>query len=148
MSLGLVPITISEAKEYIQNYHRHNKPPVSGKFAIGVSDGNGLVGVSVVGRPVNISMDDGFTAEVYRVCTTDDSPKNVCSMLYGASWRAWKAMGGKKMITYTLQSESGSSVKAAGWKIVAETKPGTWHIYRNRDWQPIYGQMKFRWEAA
>tara|TARA_Y100000310_G_scaffold326575_1_gene391616 strand:+ start:937 stop:1398 length:462 start_codon:yes stop_codon:yes gene_type:complete len=152
MSLSLVPISLREASEFVSNFHRHNKAPQGGKFAIGVSNGDGLVGVSIIGRPVARMFDD-FTAEVLRVCTTDESPKNVCSMLYGASWRAWKAMGGNKLITYTLQTETGASVKAAGFKVVAETskrKEGSaWtSSNRSREWQPIYGQLKFRWEKA
>ena len=146
VKLELVPISIREANEYVRNFHRHNKPTQGAKFAIGCSDGQELVGVAIVGRPVSPSLDDGFTAEITRVCTRDESPKHVCSKLYAASWRAWKAMGGRKIITYTLQSESGSSVKAAGFKVIAETKPGTWHKYREREWQPVYGQLKFRWE--
>ena len=59
-------------------------------------------------------------------------------------------MGGKRMVTYTLQQESGSSLRGAGWKIVGEVKPqkNPWGSQnRARDWQPIYGQLKFRWEA-
>ena len=62
----------------------------------------------------------------------------------------WQQMGGKRMVTYTLQEESGSSLRGAGWKIVGETKPtesGWDRKNRKRDWQPIYGQLKFRWEA-
>ena len=148
MSLELVPISIKEANDYVRSFHRHNKPTQGAKFAIACADENSIVGVSLVGRPLSASLDDGFTAEVLRLCTTDDSPKNVCSKLYAASWRAWKAMGGKKIITYTMQSEKGSSIEAAGYKIIAQTKPGTWHIYRDRDWQPVFGQLKFRWEKA
>ena len=144
--LQLVPMSIKEARDYVNQYHRHNKAPQGGKFAIGCSDGDGLVGVAIVGRPVNHSLDNGSTAEVLRVCTTEESPKNTCSFLYGACWRASKAMGYTRIITYTLQTESGASLKGAGFKIIAETKPGTWHQYRDREWQPIYGQMKFRWE--
>jgi len=72
-------------------------------------------------------------------------------MLYGACWRAWRAMGGKRLITYTLQTEPGTSLRGAGWRIVAECKPGSWNrenIDRLRHWQPIYGQQKFRWQIG
>jgi len=75
-------------------------------------------------------------------------------MLYGAAWRAWRAMGGKKLITYTLQTESGASLRGAGWKIVGQTQPikseSNWNKgpSQKREWQPIYGQQKFRWEVA
>ena len=50
------------------------------------------------------------------------------------------------MITYTLQSESGASLRGAGWKVLGEVKPQSWDRKgRQREWQPIYGQLKFRW---
>ena len=148
IKLQLVPISISEANEFVFNFHRHNKPTQGGKFAIGASDGTELIGVAIIGRPIARFLDDGFTAEVLRVCTLDDSPKNTCSKLYGASWRASKAMGYTKIITYTLQSESGASLKGAGWEVVAESKSNKtgWMNRPGREWQPIYGQLKFRWE--
>lgn len=126
------------------------------EFAIGVesevSDGGiTLVGVSIVGNPLSATYMDGFTAEVLRLCTSPEAPKNTCSMLYAACWRAWRAMGGRKLITYTLQSESGISLRAAGWKIIGQTKPigSGWgkkdHLVR--EWKPIYGQAKLRWEV-
>ena len=151
MALELIPLSLKEANEYVFSFHRHNKPTVGGKYAIGVSDGDGLVGVAIVGRPVARMLDDTTTAEVLRVCTTETSPKNTCSMLYGACWRAWKAMGGKRMVTYTLKSESGSSLRGAGGKVIAEsrsTAQGWSRKQRKRDWQPVFGQMKLRWEAA
>jgi len=107
-----------------------------------------MVGVAIVGRPVARLLDDGYTAEVTRCCVLEKAPKGSCSFLYGRCWRIWQQMGGIRMVTYTLQTESGSSLKGAGWKIVGETKGGGWNREgRERDWQPIYGQLKFRWEA-
>lgn len=154
----LVPISLTEAKKFVTNFHRHNKAPVGGKFAIGCSTGEELIGVAIVGRPVARNLDDTFTAEVTRVCVREGH-KNACSMLYAACWRAWKAMGGRRLVTYTLASESGSSLRGAGWEVVAEVRPKNkpWHGNRKgkrgyipaeaRQWQPVYGQMKFRWEA-
>ena len=144
--IEVVPLTLREANEFVANFHRHNKPTQGGRFAIGaVCDGN-LVGVAIVGRPVSQGLQDGFTAEVTRVCVQDDAPRNVCSFLYGRCWRIWQQMGGKRMITYTLQSESGASLRGAGWKVLGEVKPQSWDRKgRQREWQPIYGQLKFRW---
>lgn len=153
MSLIVVPISTTEANEFVANFHRHNKPVQGAKFAIGASDGERLVGVAIVGNPVSATLMDGYTVEVTRVCVLDDAPKNTCSFLYGRCWRIWQMMGGRRMVTYTLQSESGSSLRGAGWKIVGEVKPhDRWSEKSSRDglkrdWQPIYGQMKFRWEA-
>ena len=117
--------------------------------ALQISFGEELIGVAIVGRPVSATLDDGLTAEVTRVCVVDHAPKNSCSFLYGRSWRIWQQMGGKRMVTYTLQEESGSSLRGAGWKIVGEVKPHDRWTPKggNRNWQPIYGQLKFRWEA-
>ena len=150
--LVLVPISIKEANEFVANFHRHNKPTRGGKFAIAASNGERLVGVSIVGNPIARMLMDGFTAEVLRVCVLDDAPKNTCSFLYGRCWRIWQQMGGKKMITYTLQTESGSSLRGAGWRICSEIGAlkdrSNWQSRPGRDWQPIYGQAKFRWEVA
>lgn len=148
MTLQPVPISLREANDFVEQYHRHSKRTSrdGGKFAIGATTGDEMVGVAIVGRPLARMLDDGYTAEVTRVCTKEDSPRNTCSFLYGRCWRIWQQMGGKRMVTYTLQSESGASLKGAGWKIVGETRRGDWSRKgRERDWQPIYGQLKFRW---
>jgi len=151
--LELIPCTLREANDFVTNFHRHNGRTTrdSGKWAVACGNEDvGLVGVAIVGRTLARMLDDGYTAEVLRVCTRDEAPKNAPSMLYGACWRAWRAMGGRKLITYTLPSESGSSLRGAGWRVVGETKPGPWsrpNIERVRRWQPIYGQTKLRWEA-
>jgi hypothetical protein len=148
-----VPMSLKEANNFVFNFHRHNKPVVTHKFSIGASNGNELVGVAIVGIPVARLLMDGLTAEVLRTCTNDNAQKGTNSFLYGCCWRACKAMGYKRLVTYTLATESGASLRGAGWKIVAECKPrkpgpGVWgSANRLRKWQPIYGQLKFRWEA-
>ena len=148
-SLKVVPISIKEANLFVANFHRHNKPCTGAKFAIGAVSSN-LVGVAIVGRPVARKLDNNFTAEILRVCVNEESPKNTCSFLYGKCWRIWQQMGGLRIITYTLQTESGSSLKGSGFKIMGETggwKEGTgWTTRPNREWQPVIGQLKFRWE--
>jgi hypothetical protein len=151
MNLFAVPMKLAEAIEFVRNFHRHNKPPIGGLFSVGVSDGNSLVGVAIVARPVARRMDDGKTVEVTRCCVTDDAPKNACSFLYARCWNAAKALGWERLITYTLQSESGSSLRGAGWKVVAQLPGNTgkgWNTRPGRDWQEVVGQSKFRWERA
>jgi hypothetical protein len=144
--LELQPITLEEANAFIEQHHRHHKPSVGWKFGIAVNDGEKVVGVVQVGRPVSFILDDGMTLEVTRCCT--DGTKNAASMLYGAAWRAVKAMGYRKFITYTLQSEPGASLNGAGWELVGETKGRSWNCQsRPRvDAHPL--QDKFRWEAV
>ena len=146
--LVAVPINLSEANDFVANFHRHNKPVVGAKFSIGCSDGKKLVGVAIVGRPISIRKDDGVTAEVTRCCVVDDAPLGSCSFLYACCWRAWKSMGGKRIITYTLKKEGGSSLKGAGWKVLHEVeihKGKGWTNRKNREWQAVSGQQKFCW---
>jgi len=124
MMLELQPITFREAYDFVAKYHSHHKPPQGHKFSIAVNDGESVVGVVMIGRPVARGFDKGWTAEVIRCCT--NGTKNVCSMLYAAAWRAARAMGYKRLITYTLAEEPGTSLHAAGWKIIGKTKGGSW----------------------
>lgn len=151
MGLELVPMTRDEANRYVEAWHRHSKPVTGHLFAIGACSGGKLVGVAIVGRPVARLLRDGYTAELLRNCAGPDAPKNTCSFLYGRAWRAWQALGGRAMVTYTLASESGASLRAAGWKLIGETEArrpgGGWQNRPGRDWQPVYGQQKLRWET-
>jgi hypothetical protein len=157
VSLNLQPITLGKANDWLDGVHRHNGRTSrnGGKFAISAVDEDGdVVGVAIVGNPLSATYMDGFTAEVLRVCTaSEDAPKNVCSMLYAACWRAWRAMGGRRLITYTLQTEAGTSLRAAGWRIVGQTTPVLpgWrkNDHRNlfRIHQPVMLEPKNRWEA-
>lgn len=149
MSLSLKCLSIAEANAFVESFHRHNKPVQGAKFAIGASDGNELVGIAIVGRPVARALDDGETAEVTRVCVIDAAPKGACSFLYARCWRAWAALGGTRLVTYTLESESGASLRGAGWRVVGQA-PGREHGWENRpgrEWQPVIGQSKLRWEV-
>lgn len=119
--LELCPVSRGDAQEFVRRFHRHHKPPIGHKFSIGVVADGELVGVAMVGRPVARMYDDGVTLEVNRTCT--DGYPNANSMLYGAAWRATKALGYRRLITYTLASESGTSLRASGWRIVAERAP-------------------------
>lgn len=124
MRLTVCPLTFAEASAFVKQHHRHHPPPVGHKFSIGVANEIGrIVGVAMVGRPVARHYDDGLTLEVNRTCTS--GTKNVNSMLYGAAWRAAKALGYRRLITYTRSDEPGSSLKAAGWQVVAQRSKRT-----------------------
>ncbi|MCD8014474.1 MAG: hypothetical protein LUG99_15120 [Lachnospiraceae bacterium] len=142
--LELTPITLREANAFMQTYHRHHKPSQGHKFSIGAMEDGHLVGVAICGRPVSRRMDDGFTLEVNRLCT--DGTKNACSILYGAAYRAAKAMGYRRVITYILESEPGTSLKAAGY--ICEGKAGglEWNGERKPKNENQYPhEMKTRW---
>lgn len=145
MALELTPITLAEANEFVTQHHRNHKPVVGHKFSIAVSEGDTVRGVAIVGRPVARMLDNGWTLEVNRVCT--DGAKNACSMLYGASWRAAKALGYKKLITYTLPEEGGTSLRAAGWSCVGEAGGGNWNVKSRPRIDTEHQQIKLKWEA-
>ena len=94
--LEIVPMTLKEANAFVEQNHRHHGKVTGHKFSIGLSDGEKIVGVAIVGRPVARHLDDGWTLEVNRLCT--DGSRNACSMLYAASWRAARAMGYKRVV--------------------------------------------------
>lgn len=103
-----------------------------------------IVGVAIVGRPVSRHLDDGWTLEVNRLCT--DGTHNACSMLYAAAWRAARAMGYRRIVTYILDSESGTSLKASGWKCVGQAGGLRWTGKRRPEVDLYPAQMKIRWE--
>lgn len=140
--LEIRPITFKEAAEYVDKVHRHHKRPVGHKFSVACYSGDRLCGVAMVGRPVSRYLDDGATLEVNRLCT--DGTRNACSMLYSAAWRAARALGYKRIYTYTLESENGASLRAAGW--VCEGRAGGPNWTGNRERQvEMFPEMKVRW---
>lgn len=146
-ALRVTPITLAEANEYVSRHHRHHKPTVGHIFSVAVSEGDEVRGVAIVGRPVARALQDGYTAEVLRTCT--DGTPNACSMLYATCWRAAKALGYTTLGTYTMQHEPGTSLRAAGWKLVGESPGRSWSVPgRPRVTQQATLGPKFRWEAA
>lgn len=121
-----MPMDLEGANEFVLRHHRHHKPVVGHKFSIGAAMGLDLVGVVIVGRPVSRGRDDGLTLEVTRLCT--DGTKNACSFLYGAAARATFALGYERIGTYIRQDEPGTSLTAAGWRLVGETPGRSWNF--------------------
>lgn len=145
VQLQIVPCTLREASAYVARVHRHHPPPQGGLFAVAVAAADQVCGVAIVGRPVARMLQDGWTAEVVRVAT--DGTPNACSALYGACWRAARALGWRKLVTYTLPSESGASLRGAGWRLIGEAGGGSWSRARRPrvDMRPT--QSKLRWEV-
>jgi hypothetical protein len=145
----LVPVTLRDARAFTARHHRHNAPPIGHRFSIGAAVGSELVAVVIVGRPVARALDDGDTLEVTRL-TTDGTP-HAASMLYAAAWRAAKAMGYRRLVTYTQADEPGTSLRAAGWRVVAErpARPG-WSVPSRPRVDGRYDAMVPRtlWEAS
>lgn len=147
MPLHLFPLTLREANAFVQLHHRHHGPVRGCICVIGVADHRDQVrGVCIVGRPVARKLQDSWTAEVNRVAT--DGAHNACSMLYAAAWRAVKALGYKRLVTYTLPEEGGASLRAAGWKCIGEAGGGNWNVKSRPRVDSEHQQLKLRWEAA
>ena len=151
MTLRIVPVTLEQANDFVRRLHRHSRPVVGYRFAVGVANDDGLCGVAIVGRPVAPRLDDGVAAEITRVCT--DGTRNAASMLYGAARRAAKAMGFAPIYTYTLPEEGGASLRAAGFRLDKDDAGGParrWHNREGRMVQPIGDDLvggKWRWVA-
>ena len=119
-----VPVELKEATAYVAKLHRHHSPCVRDKYRVGCEVDGVLVGVVQVGRPITRALCDGKTLEVVRLCS--DGTKDVCSFLYSRAARIAKEMGYEKIITYILDIESGTSLKASGWKLEAISKGHPW----------------------
>lgn len=145
MGLRIIPLTLKRLNEFVEQHHRHHKKVQGHRFSLGVEKDGVLVGACSVGRPVSRGCDPDFTLEVTRLVT--DGTKNACSILYAAAARAGKEMGYKKIQTYILETELGSSLKASGWQYAATTAGGQW---KHSDGKPRRTDQpvcrKHRWE--
>ena len=149
MSLHRVPLNLKTAKAFCAMHHRHHQPPRGAKFWVGAaSDDRVLRAVAIGGRPVARLFDDGQTLEVTRVAS--DGYRNACSMLYAACRDAAWALGYTRVITYTQAGESGASLKAAGYRIIAERPPhpGWDRPSRPRELHGTEDIPRTLWEAA
>jgi hypothetical protein len=136
-------IELGEANVFIGIHHRHHKKVISHRFSLGAFNENQLVGVAVVSRPVAREIDQCNVVEVTRLCT--DGTYNACSLLYGACRRAAKALGYKRIITYILEGEVGTSLKASGWIHDRTTAGGSWDTpsRRRTDKHPICPKKRY-----
>lgn len=140
------PISLKDANAFVELHHRHNKKVTGCKFCISAIQDNNIIGVAICGRPVSRHLDDGLTLEVNRLCT--DGTKNASSYLYSRCKKIAVLLGYKKVITYTLQSESGSSLKAIGAIIEKKTEHNKqWNDSGNvkRNFQAVTTAPKYRW---
>lgn len=147
--LHLVPVSLAQANEHVAAWHRHNRPMPGAKFSVGAADEAGVLhAVAICGRPVARAFDDGATIEVCRVAS--DGHRNACSMLYAACSRAAFALGYRRVITYTQAEEGGASLRAAGWKVIAERPARVgWSVpSRPRDNGKYVPSNRQLWEAV
>ena len=125
--LRVVPCFLDEANAFIKEHHRHHQPIGFHVFSVAVAAGDEVVGVLVANRPTARHYVDGFTLEVSRSCT--NGYRNANSMLYRAAIKAAWALGYTRLITYTLEGESGASLRGAGMREVATRRasPKGWN---------------------
>ena len=149
MTLRIVPVRWGDSCGFVDMWHRHHKAPHGHKFCLGVATGDDVLrGVAIVGRPIAAAYQDGLTLEVNRTAT--DGTRNANSMLYGACWQVAKGLGYRRLITYTQQGETGASLRAAGYRIVAQrpARKGWDCPARPRDNHGVDGIPRTLWEAA
>jgi hypothetical protein len=143
-----VPLRQAAAADAVRRWHRHHPPPTGDLFRVGVADDDGcLVAVGIAGRPVARHLDDGATVEITRVAS--DGTRNACSMLYGALSRAAFALGYTRVITWTQAGETGASLRASGWRVIAERQPraGWSSMSRPRDDAAYTPAARTLWES-
>ena len=156
-SLIVRPTTLRAANDFVQAHHRHNGRTArdGGKFAIACESEGTIVGVAIVGNPISATYMDkekfGYVAEVLRTCTVSSAPKGAVSFLYGACTRVCREMGFDRLSSYTLEDESGASLRGAGWRQTAFTKPCApgWrkNDHLDREFQEVMAFVKRRWEC-
>lgn len=154
--LRVVPVTVTDARIYVQRWHTHLDACIGALFAAGVEHRErGLVCVALMGRPnarvLDVRRDDGVrtVAEITRVAS-DGSTPHAASMAGAAVSRAALALGYRRLVSSTLLGEAGTMYRAMGWRAVAvRARPGpgeTWaRDGRARDW-PTQPGAKVRWE--
>ena len=147
MTLRVRPATLKQANELVSRWHRHHKPAVGHRFSLAVMDGDRPCGAAIIGRPVGRKNPQYLWAEVTRLVT--DGTKNACSKLYAAIARICKEMGFDRVQTFILESETGTSLKAAGWEFDCISDGGDWNVPTRggrRTDQPQ--QRKQRWKKV
>ncbi len=150
-ALELVPISIKAACAFVASHHRtHRKRKVIARFAVAVARDGGVVAVAITGNPKAKALQDGWTAEVVRVCSIDERPDGehascACSMLYATSWRAARALGFRRLVTYSLPEEGGASLRGAGWTLIGEAGGGSWSRRERPRVDEHPTQCKLRW---
>ena len=133
MALRAWRVELADANDFVRKVHRHHAPEKGHRFSLGVGDTE-LRGVAICGRPKARGLSQRDVLEVTRVAT--DGARNACSWLYSAAARIAEEMGFRVVVTYTLASESGASLRACGWwPEELEENQGAWNFHE-RSGQP------------
>ncbi len=143
--LKVIPCELKNANEFVTRLHRHHKKVTGHRWSTAVEANGQVVGVAIVGRPVARMTDQRRIVEALRVCT--DGTPNACSALYGAVCRQHRQLGYQKAQTFILESEPGTSLRAAGWIPVAISDGGSWSSPSRRRVDDAPLDRKVRWEC-
>jgi len=123
--LRVLPIELKTANAVVGALHRHHAPVLNHRFSVAAVGPTGMIrGVAIVGRPVARAVPKLEVLEVLRVAT--DGTPNACSALLGAAAKVGRALGYVRIQTYTLTTESGASLRGAGWVPAALVDGRAW----------------------
>jgi len=145
-----------EARAFVKQHHSHHGPMRGAILCLGAYEGDNmrLCAVAALGRPSARMLDRRRdTAEVTRHCT--DRTPNVAAKLYAQCRRVAQALGFDNCITYTLATETGISLKVAGWRQASnadgsprEVGGGSWSRPSRPRVDKAPTELKHLWVAA
>lgn len=159
--IELRPITRDLANDCVRRWHRHHKPVRQRVLSVGAFIEGEIVGAAIVEPAKAEALSKNGVFEVTRLAcrgggaTLNGHVDGVASKLLGAAWGAMRAMGCRRMCSYTRLDESGVCYRAAGWVAVAFSKGEAWDHGNKADrWLPgLYSPTtevvdRVRWEIG
>ena len=146
-TLTLQPMNLGEARKFVELHHSHHHAPIGGLCAVGVACAGRLVCVAILSRPVARRLQAQGCVEVSRVAS-DGTTEHAASKAIGAIARAAIALGWRRLVSYTLLGEAGTSYRAAGWRVVmvGEGNQFQWNCSGRVRELPTQPGAKVRWE--
>lgn len=118
----IIPLTLAQANSFAAKQRENYRPFRGRRFAIGCAMDEKLVGIVILGKPVDEALDDGLTLAVNYIHATGG--RTAYGMLYGAAARAAKALGYCRIIAFLPENISSSGLRAAGWKCAGPVESG------------------------
>jgi hypothetical protein len=143
--VAMRPLPQRAARAWVKQTHRHlDDYPAGDLFRVALDVNGHMSAVGVAGRPCRM-LQDGYTAEITRIACASPVEVNACSRLYGALRRAGIALGYRRFVTYTLEDEPGTSLRAAGFHDDGLTDGGEWDRKSRRRKAAKQAGRKRRW---
>lgn len=144
------PVTVTAAKAWVRQVHRHLPEIQGGLFASSVWNEDGPAAMGIAINPPRVWLGTGRIV-IGRVAAmpdlepVGDHAAPACTMIYASLCRAAKALGWREAWTYTLPSESGASLRAAGFIYMGETRGEEWDRPSRRRKAAVSPAKKGRW---